>query len=305
MSKPFLRFEDGKISLGGKDLLVNSADLSIAPTLEPERVYGDYDASIAGAKTEFVNFSPMSNLRGSLKISFFISAETFAQGGTPNSIDRLFDIKEGMSELPINQNIVGRYSFDNMYLKSFDFQLEPFQTIKANATYDIFGSINRTIDRRFNVASMNFAHALKSFGEMKASGSTMDAATSKQFEIKSLSYNIVVDRKVHNTIRGAEHTSVNTSANGVVPARVTVEGIESEMSVQGNSIVPLLNSYGDRQAFASPDDIADSKIEAFLYDIDKNKIARFSSQGKIQTQSYSIGEGQYAKGSITIKEILK
>jgi hypothetical protein len=305
MSGPFLRFEDGKIALGGKDLLVQSASLSIAPTLEVERVYGDYDTNIAGAKTDFVNFAPTQNLRGQLEISFLISAETFAQGGTPNTIDRLFEIKAGMSEQPINQNIVGRYSFDNMYLKSFGFDLAPFQTIRATASYDIFGSVNKTIDRRFQVTQANFAHALKSFGEMQASGSTMDTAVSRAFEITSLKYNIVVGRKVHNTIRGSEHTSVNTSANGVVPARVSVENIESEMSVEGNEMMPLLNAYGDRQAVGSPDGIADSKIEAFLYDMNKNKIARFASQGKVQTQSYSVGEGQYAKGSITIKEIIK
>jgi hypothetical protein len=75
MSGPFLRFEDGKISLGGKDLLVQSANLSIAPTLEIERVYGDYDANIAGAKTDFVNFAPMQNLRGQLVVRQIQSIE--------------------------------------------------------------------------------------------------------------------------------------------------------------------------------------------------------------------------------------
>ena len=305
MSGPFLRFEDGKIALGGKDLLVQSANLSIAPSLEVERVYGDYDASIAGARTEFVKFAPMQNLRGSLDISFFISADTFAQGGTPNTIDRLFEIRDGMSEAPVNQNMVGRYTFDNMYLKSFGFELMPFQLIRANASYDIFGSINKTIDRRFRVLEMDFAHGLKSFGYMEASGSIMDAVVQRSFEISSLKYNIVVGRKVHNNVRAAEHTATNTTADGVVPVRVSVENIESEMTVEANEMVPLLNAYGDRQALTTPEDVVDSEIEAFLYDIDKNKIARFKTTGKIQTQSYSISEGQYAKGSISIKEIIK
>ena len=56
MSKPFLRFEDGKICLGNKDLMVKSANLSVSTSLEPERVYGDYDPEIVGAKTEFIDF---------------------------------------------------------------------------------------------------------------------------------------------------------------------------------------------------------------------------------------------------------
>ena len=40
MSKPFLRFEDGKVTIGSRDLMVKSANLSIAPKLQTERVYG-------------------------------------------------------------------------------------------------------------------------------------------------------------------------------------------------------------------------------------------------------------------------
>ena len=68
MARPFLRFEDGKITLNNKDLMVNSASLSISPALQVERVYGDYDAQIAGARTEFVNFAPTQNLQGQLNI---------------------------------------------------------------------------------------------------------------------------------------------------------------------------------------------------------------------------------------------
>jgi hypothetical protein len=51
--------------------------------------------------------------------------------------------------------------------------------------------------------------------------------------------------------------------------------------------------------------LSDSRIDAFLLSIQGDKIARFSASGKIQTQSMSIAEGQYAKGNITIKEIMK
>ena len=109
MSQPFLRFEDGKIALGGKDLLAKSAQLSITPTLEPERVYGEPDLDILGAKTEFVNFVPKGGLRGSLQVSFVISDDFFAQNSTVNNIDRLFDISAGMSEAPINGNRFSKF----------------------------------------------------------------------------------------------------------------------------------------------------------------------------------------------------
>lgn len=295
-----LRFEDGKIMLGGKDLLAQSANLSIAPSLQPERVYGEYDASIAGAKTEFINFAPTQNLKGQLDVSFFISAETFAQDGTPNTIDRMFEIVNGMSEGSINQNMVGRYEFDNMYLKSFGFELSPFQVVRANASYDIYGSLERTIDRRFQKTQVDMPHALKSFGSILASGGSYG-----EFEILSLKYNIVVDRKVYNNIRGNEHTSVNTSPDGAIPVRVSVESIEKEMSVETNDIIDRLNTYGDKQNLSTPEGLQDSSIGVFLLDMSGNKVANFDVSGKIMNQSISIQEGQNARGSITIKEIVK
>jgi len=305
MSKPFLRFEDGKISLGGKDLMVQSANLSITPTLEPERVYGDLDLSIVGAKTEFVNFAATAGLRGKLDISFVITAEFFKQNNTINSIDRLFEIKDGMSEDPIDGNIVGRYLFDNMYLNNFSFSISPFQVIQANASYDIYGTILKTADRRFQELSIDPAHGLKSFGEVKASNTNMDTANKIQFEVSKLNYNIIVGRKVHNHIKDGEHTSINTTANGVVPTRVSIENIEAEMNIESNDIVRNLNPDGNYQSGTTPEGLNDSTIQAFLYSLQGEKIANFSCSGKIHSQSISISESSHAMGSISVKQIIK
>jgi len=305
MSKPFLRFEDGKISLGGKDLMVQSANLSITPTLEPERVYGDLDLSIVGAKTEFVNFAATAGLRGKLDISFVITAEFFKQNNIINSIDRLFEIKDGMSENPIDGNIVGRYLFDNMYLTNFSFSIAPFQVIQANASYDIYGTILKTVDRRFQELNIDPAHGLKSFGEIKASNTNMDTANKKQFEVSKLNYNIIVGRKVHNHIKDGEHTSINTTANGVVPTRVSIENIEAEMNIESNDMVRNLNPDGNYQSGTTPEGLSDSTIQAFLYSLQGEKIANFSCSGRIHGQSISISEGSHAMGSVSVKQIIK
>ena len=300
MSDPLLRFEDGKISIGGKDILASSANLSIAPTLEAERVYGDYDPVIVGARTQFVNFAPTKNLKGQLDVSFYISAEQFAVDGNPNNIERMFDIADGMSEAPINNNVVGRYSFDNMYLKSFSFDMKPFGIIQANASYDIYGSVTKVIDRRFEKSEVDFAHSLKSFGNIVASAGNQD-----QFEIASLKYTILVGRKAHNHIRANEDTSINTTPHGAVPVRVSIENIEKEIVLEASEFVDNLNAYGDQQYVTSPKSLNDTKIEAFLLSLQGQRIARFSVSGKIHSESMSIQEGQYAKGSITVREIVK
>lgn len=300
MKDPILRFEDGKISLSGKDLLVQSANLSIAPTLEAERVYGDYDPSIAGARTQFVNFNPTQNLKGQLDITFYISAERFAMGGVYNTIDQMFEIASGMSEQPINNNIVGRYTFNNMYLKSFGFDMSPFSVIRANASYDIYGSIYKTIERRFHKSSVDFAHTMKSFGELLASD-----VVQNEFEVLNLKYNINVNRKSYNHIRGNEHTSINTSPDGATPVRISVESIEKEMTIESNEIVENLNAYGDRQNLTTVEGLANSTITAYLLSWEGDKIASFSVDGKIQSESLSIAEGQNARSTLTIKEIVK
>ena len=305
MSGPYLRFEDGKISLASQNLMVNSASLSINPVLSAERVYGDYDASIAGAKTEFVNFMPAAGINGKLEIDFYISAETFAQDGQINNINRMFDIKEGMSERPVNGNKVGRYTFDNAYLTSFGFSFHPFKVIRANASYDIYGSINkRGVADRFKKQSVDFAHGLKSFGNMTASGADIEAAVGSQFEITSLDYKITVNRKIHHRIRSMENTEVDNDAGGVVPVRVSTESIEKEIQIKSNEMIPELNAYGSQQK-TNFVNTSDSTISAFLYSLQGNRIAKFDCSGKILNQSVSISENNYYDAQINIKEIIK
>tara|TARA_B110000305_G_scaffold165102_1_gene182579 strand:+ start:3915 stop:4832 length:918 start_codon:yes stop_codon:yes gene_type:complete len=305
MSKPFLRFEDGKVSLGGKDLMVNSAKLSMDPQLNIERVYGDFDADIVGAKTEFVNFCPNGDLKGQLDVTFFISADTFTEGGTPNTVGRMFEIKDGMSEQPVNRNIVGRYAFDNMFLKSFEFSISPFSVIEATASYDIFGTIRKVPSSRFTKLNVDFAHSMKSFGYMEASGSSSDSAVNSQFEITSLKYKILVDRKVHSSIRASENTSIGTRSDGVLPSRVSIANMESQMDIECNEIIPNLNSYGNQQLGSSSQGLQKSEIQAFLYDLSGNKIARFSTFGRVVQQSYSASEGQQSVASISVREVIK
>jgi hypothetical protein len=307
MSDPFLRFENSRIQIGGKNIMANSANLSISPKLTEEKVYGRTDLSICGAPTQFVEFSPVGMLQGQLEINFYISAETFLINKNPNSIEKMFEIKAGMSDNPIDDNIVGRYKFDGMFLKSFSFTLAPFQNLIATAVYDIYGTIKRyeeAIDR-FSQPVVDFAHGLQSFGNVKISGASAASAIVRQFEISNLKYNINVTRKVHSHIRDNEHTSVNTRSEGATPYRITAENITSEMNIESNELIPNLNPYGDQQNGSTPFGLKNSTITAYLYGLTGEQVTKFSTSGKIHTQSLEVSEGSYAKGSMTIKEVIK
>lgn len=306
-SAPYLRFEDSRIQIGGKNLMVNSANLSIRPRITEERVYGQASSELCGAQTEFIKFSPVGMIQGQLQINFYISAETFLVNNNPNSIERMFEIKAGMSDAPINDNIVGRYRFDSMFLKSFGFTLAPFKNLIATASYDIYGTVKKYSgsQNRFSQDVVDFAHGLQSFGSMKVSGSDGAAAVGRQFEISSLKYNINVNRKVHTHIRDNEHSSVNTRPEGATPYRITAENIFSEMEIESNEMIPNLNPYGDQQNASSPFGLKNSIITAYLYGLTGEQVAKFSTSGKIQNQSLQIAEGSYAKGQIKIKEVIK
>ncbi len=305
MSDPFLRFESGKISLGNKDLMVNSANLSMSPSLAVEKVYGNYKRGLSGAGVEFVGFSPIQPLTGTLDIGFYISAETFSKDGSPNNINRIFDIKSGMSELPVNGNKVGRYSFDNAFLTSLSFKLVPFGVIQASASYAIYGTItNKGVADTFNKSEVDFAHGLKSFGDLKIGSSIAEDVVGGRFEISELSYSIKVERKTHYRVRESENTSVNTNASGVLPCRVSVEGIEKKMNITSNEIVPFLNSYGVQQRLAGVNSDLMVDASAFLYSLQDTQIAKFDCSGRIVDQSLSISEGQHSMGSISIREVV-
>lgn len=298
--KEILRFENGKIMIGGKDLLVVSASLSMNTNLQVNRVYGDYDPKIAGAKTEVVDYVPNAGLRGTLDISFYISADTFAVEGIPNNIERMFEIIDGMSEEPIDNNLVGRYRFNNIFLKSFSFSARPLGLVRANASYEIYGTMYEVASKRFHKTEVDFAHAVKSFGGIKASG--VDIEDLKIFE---LNYSAVVSRSVSNLIRHNEHTSRNTYPEGVVPSRVSVEGIEKEIKIKSSEIVQRLNAYGDYQPLTSPEISPMSSINIYLLSNTGDKIAAFDVYGKIMSQSMNIQEGNQSVSEITIKEVVK
>ena len=306
MANPYLRFEDGAVFLGGKVLMVNSANLTFNTSLSEEKVYGDYNSKLAGANIDFINFQPNKELKGSLSITFYISAASFAIGEHPNNIDRMFEIKSGMSEKPINDNKIGRYSFDGMYLTSFAFELEPFKVIRASASYDIYGTIKKVGGAdRAKQSLVNFAHGLKSFGHMLISETDANNAVGGTFEISSLKYKIDVQRKTHYHIRDLEHTSINTIANSATPHRVSVEKIESSMDIDSSEMVPYLNAYGSQQKASFLNSDKSSTISAFLYSLQGDQLARFDCSGKIQNQSHSISEGNYASSSISIREAIK
>lgn len=311
MGSTLLRFEDGKISIGGRELLVSSARLSMQTSLSKERVYGDSDSSLRGSTVNFLGHRALSPVKGNLSISFYISSESmhtnniekFAELAQLAMIDR--DQKK-ISELPINDNIVGRYAFDNMYIKSFSFEMKPFGLILASATYDIYGTIRSTVDSFFVNPETDFAHALSSFGSIKINGNSVTNYLNEDFEVLSFRYNIMVSRRINLRIRENESTAISENAGGAIPSRVTVESIEAEAEITASTMIDNLNHGGDQQrVFKQNQESEDSFFELFMYTLKGKKISRFTCKGKIVSQDLSISDGSNAVSNIKLHQVIK
>lgn len=306
MSKPFLRFEDAGIIISGQELLASKASLSLSTSLNMERQFGEFDPKTGGATVDFVNFAPSDGLVGQLQIEFMVTPEHFNEDGSLNSISRMFKIAEGMSDQPINTNVVGRYAFDNMYLKSFSFSLKPFSIISASASYDIYGTITRTVAKRMSYNKKSFAHGLKSFGNILVSGQSADSAVgSDSFEISSLDYSLEVNRQSHHSIRRNEHTSINTNAGGAAPTRMSVQEIICRSKIIANEMIPNLNSFGDQQDAHFLRKNADTTLDVFLNSLEGERIASFTCSGKISSQESEISEGSLAKSVISLIGVIR
>jgi hypothetical protein len=188
-----------------------------------------------------------------------------------------------------------------MYLNSFSFEMRPFEMIVANASYDIYGTIYDYIDRYFSKTDVDFAHSMKSFGEVRVGNQVSD----EEFQIKSLKYNVSVKRKISNRIRENEQTAINTSASGATPSRVSIESISAEAIIDCNNMIPNLNSYGDQQLLSAVGYAQNSVVDVFMYSLGGERLSRFQCSGKIQNQNLSIAEGSHASNSLTIRQVIK
>lgn len=306
MSDKFLRFEYGKISLNNSDLMVNSAELVISPSLQQERVYGEYDQEIQGSSVDFVGDAPVSNLQGSLNISFYLSADTVSS----NNINRIFELievasplfdKKNISESPINSNIVGGYQFNNMFLNSCSISIRPFNLISCSASYDIYDTIKKTSSRTLGDVNKDMAHGLKSFGKITVNSGQID----NELELSSVDYSISVERKITNSIVQNENISNSLNYGNISPSRVSVGSIVSSVNIQSNQIIENLNAYGSQQQSLIADSAQDSSLDLFLYTMNQNKIGYLKCSGRIHQESLSITEGSHAKSSILIQQVIK
>lgn len=310
MPTPLLRFEDGRVMIGGKEILVNSASLNLRNNLAKERVYGDFDAETRGSKIDFVKYHPVNGVQGSLSITFMVSASLIG----PNNVESFLElsmistsggVKKNISEKPINNNVVGRYKFNNMYLKTFGFEMKPFNLISATATYDIYGTIHATADRWLTLEDRDFAHALKSFGAIKITGAEIDSIFSHGFEILAMKYNILVNRKPANRIRENENTGIAKYSGGSVPYRVSVEKIEAQAEIMGSELIDDLNAYGDQQRGSQAESLQNSVINLFMYSMNGVKIGNFSLEGKIIGQQMNISAQSPAACQVNFHQVIR
>lgn len=334
----FTSFNRCLIELGDQQIYATAANLRMAPSLKRDVRFDGFSLNKVGATVNDPTLVPTGPLKGSLSFDFIISEDHF------NPIHTIFDISNSMTESSIVMGRIGNYRFWNAYLTSFSFTMEPFQLIRAQAEYEIFGTIHEIGDKKLaEVPDVNPAESLKSYGEISATGIDLQDENNK-FDLRMLSaeYSAKATRRTTYSIRMNEGPASSLSGTGLLPYRSAISNIEINCNIKSNKIINYINHEGVVQMqhpAEVPEEIA---VQLNLYGAKKENvythvndptkkideatylamsaadqgmytgparesmhIASFGCSGKVMSQGLSVSTGGYLSGEFSVSQIVR
>jgi|TARA_B100000902_G_C27278579_1_gene900313 hypothetical protein len=247
----FLKYEDVLLKVAGESIFAQQASINVSTSLEPVRLI---DGSIH-------RYAASNGARGTLSFSHYLTG----------SIASFLDVT-GVAETSTNGSF-GGLTFDNAYLKSMQFQVQPYAPILVESSFDFYGSFSNSISASHDVelAKDKYSHAIKSF--VAGTPSNMN---------HTLSFSYAVN---------AARTPVYL-AGETVPTRVTKEATNIQMTVQGDNIGTNINHGG-----------AEANLRCSIFDInDSTALQNFHCSGRISQQELNVDQQGYLVGQISVIE---
>jgi hypothetical protein len=252
------------------------------------------------------NYCTTEPIGGTLNIAFFLNTGTLPSFFNLTGLlggDLLNHKYPRINEEKIT-GFFGNYFFHDGYLESLRFSTRAFYPYMAEVSIRLFGNLtydennidNFYVSPEFN-SQKTIPHAVGT--ELSGLGSLgIDKAVSFDYSINcQRSYGFEMPAT------GKSVTSSNfENLTGVVPTRGAKNAIEIEASIEGNRINPYLSISGTRGHInISVQDMG------FVNYPDENfgKLKEFNIYGPITKQSLSVGEGDYLKGNVTIKDVYR
>ena len=208
----------------------------------------------------------------------------------------------------------GNYKFNHAYLRELSLDARPFEPVVTRAVFDIFGTleyeeglIEYIIDADYRCGikeQLTVPHGLRT---------TINGADSVGMEVPiGFSYSISCQRnpEYNMPIEG------NNDPLGELPVRVTKENVDVEVRIDGEKLDPYLKITGQRAEISVS--LSDIGFSEEFTDNNFGELKNFNlvgnlvypepvpeilaSHGVMESDTLSVGEGGYLKGSASIKQ---
>lgn len=264
---PFIQYEDCLITINGKSIFASSASLSVSTSTKPSKdTFG-----------RLISYSASNGIVGTLSISFY---PTIDFSNKFQEFDLLTILQQPEHLDQFSEGVNGSFAgveFSNAYLNSFDFSVQPFSPISANASFNIYGPLT---------ASSNLTTNFDQLGEFQtgiANGANTSfvAATDLGFQ-----HTISFDYSIRTNL------GVDYEIGSEIPTRVSRLDTDITMNIQsegfGNSLLLEGNS---------------AHVTGQLFPIhSESPVGNFSLSGIVSSQQLSINKDEYIYGTLTLSQ---
>lgn len=289
-------FPNNKVLYFSRDVIPSGHDYIV-------ELYSKSSTSLTEEEAQQGYFEPIFDyaatgpIKGSLQVNFYIGE---------NNLPSFFNIT-GISDPgqypPIDEEkitgFLGDFTFEEAYLRSFQFSVSPNSISQASASFDLYGKIEKVdgiSNGYFNCAEysqQSIPHGSNS-KLIGLNGVGIEHPT-------SFSYSINVDRQP----RYECPTVDSASTVGLTPARVAKNSTTINMSVAGEGFdTDVIYSHERKEEAHLKIELRDLTYDSFE-DNSNGLLSTFECRGLVTSQSVDVGSAGHLNGQISVGQLLK
>lgn len=258
------------------------------------------------------NYAADYGVKGTLNVDYYMNT-----GNLQSFFDLtgLADVNAypQVDESPVSGSF-GDYKFNHAYLRELSFDARPFQPITSRAVFDVFGTL--VFEEGLSDTIINSQYGCKTKEQMTVPhglGTTINGADSLGMEVPiGFNYSISCERNPEYNIP----TKGSQDELGELPVRVTKENVDVEVRIDGEKLDPYLKITGQRAEISVS--LADIGFSEEYIDNNFGELKNFNlvgnlvypepvpeilaSHGVMESDTLSVGEGGYLRGTASIKQ---
>lgn len=266
---------------------------------------GGWDLTTGEAQSGY--FEPIFNyyanggVRGTLDVDFYLDT------GNLSSFFNITGILDPMTYPPTEQDdgfvgLLGDFSFDQAYLKSFSFSVSPNSISQASASFDVYGDLNK-FDGASDFHESYLSNSYKNKSIAHGQNTQLIGALKLDMEHPiGFTYSISVDRVPRYDLPTGNQNAIE----GLTPSRVSRKSTKISMSIQGENLDPDMtfdNYFHGRGA----------NLEVDLFDLSYNNFETdsngymhsFQCSGIVESNSISVNSAGYLDANISVSQHLR